>query len=114
MLPTIDIYKVFNLPRSFHIDKKILKNEYFKLNKKYHPDLLKTENGKIKDINSAYKILQDDYLRAKYLFKGPLDNKMSQEFLIEVLDLEERIDESKSQNELREIKDLLDQKIDEC
>lgn len=114
MLPTNDIYKIFSLPRSFFVDKNILKNKYYKLSKKYHPDLLKTDTGKIKEVNSAYKVLQDDYLRAKYLYKDPLDTKMNQEFLIEVLDLEERIDDSNSQDELRKIKDILDQKIDEC
>lgn len=115
MLPSIDIYKIFNLPKSFHIDKNVLKNEYYKLNKKYHPDILKNEDNKIKEINIAYKILQDDYLRAKYLHEKPIEQKMNQDFLVEVLDLEERINDNlDNQKELIKLKDFLHTKIQEC
>lgn len=51
--------------------KEIMQNAYRILVKRYHPDLNTGENRiyaeqKLKDINEAYKILSDDFLREQY------------------------------------------------
>lgn len=51
--------------------KEVMKNAYQVLVKKYHPDLYVGKERiyaeqKIKDINEAYKILSDDFLREQY------------------------------------------------
>ena len=51
--------------------KEVMKNAYQVLVKKYQPDLYKGQDRiyaeqKIKDINEAYKILSDDFLREQY------------------------------------------------
>ena len=51
--------------------KEIIEKAYRVLAKKYHPDLYTDDKQrdaekKIKEINEAYKILSDDFLREQY------------------------------------------------
>ncbi|PVV03757.1 hypothetical protein BB560_001749 [Smittium megazygosporum] len=50
--------------------KKEIKSQFYKLSKKYHPDLSKSSKGDLKakflEISEAYKILSNDSLRAEY------------------------------------------------
>lgn len=98
-------FEFFELAVSFEIDPAVLKKKYLINSKKYHPDYhtdLDTQAyagivQKSAQNNEAYKILNDSDLRMKYILdlKGVLgkegDNSMSQEFLMDMMDINERI-----------------------
>ena len=54
-----------------HASQEIIEKAYKVLVKKYHPDLYKDEEKlfaeqKVRDINEAYKVLSDDFLKSQY------------------------------------------------
>lgn len=60
-----DYYKLLGVaPKA---DEKEMKKAYFKLAKKYHPDVAGEEHAdKFKAISSAYEVLSDEGQRATY------------------------------------------------
>ncbi|ELA41124.1 uncharacterized protein VICG_01823 [Vittaforma corneae ATCC 50505] len=85
-------FDLFNLPRSFCIDKTLLKKNYYSASRKSHPDLCGKNNVSIADshiLNRAYSILNDDFLRAK-LFTVPSES-VDPNFLEKCIELEDRI-----------------------
>ena len=46
--------------------KEVIEKAYKIIAKRNHPDLNKDTDKKIKDINEAYKVLSNDFLRAQY------------------------------------------------
>ena len=61
-------YKILDLETS-HVSIEEIKQAYRQAAKKYHPDLNVGDTlaeEKIKDINEAYKILSDGFLREQY------------------------------------------------
>ncbi|ORD95256.1 HSCB [Hepatospora eriocheir] len=109
-------FSVFKYQPEFKIDKNKLKKDYFKLIKSNHPDNLISYNTiDVSKINDAYKILNDDYLRANYLTKD-LNNKYRNDnrndlFLLECLEIESKINDGVN---LDFIKRYLENKIEEC
>ncbi|ORD95588.1 HSCB [Hepatospora eriocheir] len=109
-------FSVFKYQPVFKIDKYKLKKDYFKLIKSNHPDNPISSNTiDVSKINDAYKILNDDYLRAKYLTKD-VDNKYINDnrndlFLLECLEIESKINDGFN---LDFIKKYLENKIEEC
>lgn len=109
MLSEQSYFDLFSLPKTFFINPDHLKNIYHKLSKLYHPDRTKS-NVEFEKITSAYTTLKDDYSRAKYMYKKPM-NSVSPDFLKEILEYEELI---QTNNDLERIKNQLEIKIDEC
>ncbi|KAI5149480.1 molecular chaperone HscB [Enteropsectra breve] len=105
-------YRVFDLPLKYEIDKNELKDKYYDMIKKSHPDALAARGSGIwnkkeaSTLNNAYAVLSDDFMRAK-LFTTP-SSKIDQQFLGECLDLEDRI------NEGEPIAGYLDERIAAC
>lgn len=63
--PDVDYYSILGLKSN--ASQKEIKENYYKLAKKYHPDINKSvESGKFKDITNAYNILSDSGLKNKY------------------------------------------------
>lgn len=65
--------------------KEVIKKAYQVLVKKYHPDLYAEEERidaekKVKDINEAYKILSDEFLREQYDVELEKEMKYSRNF----------------------------------
>jgi molecular chaperone DnaJ len=60
----LNYYEILSV--DFKIDKKVLKNNYRTLSKKYHPDKNEGDDSQFKLINEAYKILSNDELKSKY------------------------------------------------
>lgn len=106
---TPNYHKIYNLKPVYNIDKQDLKDRYFKLSKKYHPDLVAL---KYKSIVDGYNILKDDYKRAVYMYKGS-NEMLDTQFLSKVLELEEEI-ESCDNKRLNEIEEYVMKCTDEC
>ncbi|VFP77977.1 Fe-S protein assembly co-chaperone HscB [Buchnera aphidicola] len=89
----MNYFNLFKLSQKFNIDKKKLIKNFYKLQKKYHPDMQKkkkmsTENQLLISIkiNQGFNILKNRFTRARYLLKlktkkilSPKDNNYYQE-----------------------------------
>ncbi|KAF2729103.1 Co-chaperone Hsc20 [Polyplosphaeria fusca] len=110
----------------FAIDLSSLKKEFLQLQARAHPDRHPPENKNKAQalsarINEAYKTLQNPLLRAQYLLSlrgidihedetAKVDDA---ELLMEVLEVRERIEEAESEEELVEMKDVNEKRIEE-
>jgi len=105
----MNYFELFDLPMSFEVDKKLLTSKYYALSKKYHPDNFSQGTGAEQDqaqekssaINKAYRALKNKQSRIKYVLvlngvsfeEGK--EQMPQEFLMEMMDINEAIMEYK-------------------
>ena len=97
-------FKFYNLPESFLLDEKALKNTYYKLSREYHPDFHANEpQEKQREIlqlstqnTNAYRTLSDPNLRMQYILKehGILEegkNEIPSDFLMEMMETNEEL-----------------------
>lgn len=112
MLEQINCFQIFNLKPVFDINLRSLKEKYYELSKKHHPDIVKS-NGNFQSITRAYNTLKDDYARAIYMRNKPLQRQPPASFLMDVLELEERVSTGRV-NELMQIKGDMERRINEC
>jgi molecular chaperone HscB len=105
--PNTNNYFIFyGLDEVFDIDKAVLKNCYLDKSKLYHPDYY-GDDAQAQNIavasssfnNIAYKTLINDIRRAQYLVELKLSHgddsiKLPQEFLMDMMELNELIDEA--------------------
>lgn len=98
-------FELYDLPVSFLLDGKTLKRKFYKLSKEFHPDFYTLESeakqAEILELstinNEAYKTLSDFDKRMEYILKekGIFDeegkNKVPQEFLMEMMDINEAL-----------------------
>ncbi|KAK5019854.1 Fe-S protein assembly co-chaperone HscB [Cryomyces antarcticus] len=113
---------------AFSIDLRQLRKEFLQLQAKAHPDR-HPGNAKNKAealsarINEAYKTLQDPLLRAQYLLSlrgvdvaedesAKLGDE-DEDLLMEVLDTRESIEAAESEEELRDLKHVNDQRVEQ-
>lgn len=101
----INYFVFYNLPISFLIDSKQLRQQFLTLSKKYHPDFHTMESdekqAEILELstinNEAYKILNDDEKRMKYVLElknllgKNIKPELPQDFLMEMMDINERV-----------------------
>ncbi len=119
-------FQILDLEQKYDIDLKLLKTQYLSKQALYHPDRAKSESERMKNLNismqlnDAYKILQDDYMRAEYLVKilGQqfddviLRNQVTQDDLEQIMELHEQLDSTDNLNELQQMKtDKLNEKM---
>ena len=125
----MNYFELFEIPISLKVDKSKLAKKYFELQKKYHPDFFtqSDEEGqataleKSSSINKALKMLQNQDETIKYVLelKGLLsaDEKyqLPQDFLMDMMDLNENLsaDSATSINEIEtdlydEVKDIIE------
>ncbi|KAG5859509.1 hypothetical protein KMI_06g10330 [Encephalitozoon hellem] len=109
-------FDIFGLKPSFSLDKHDLKERYFEISKRAHPDkpgqpLL--EGVSIEEINKAYDVLRNDLTRARYL-SNVKKFDVDKQFLMGILDHEEEISSATSDEEIKNIRDDLQKKIDHC
>lgn len=98
-------FELFELPISFYLDEKELRRRFLQKSKKFHPDFYTTDSEEKQQevlefstqINSAYKTLSDFNERMAYVLneKGLLGeegkNDIPQDFLMEVMEIQETI-----------------------
>ena len=126
----MNYFELYNIPMTFKVDAAGLKKQFYANSKKYHPDFFATESdekqAEILELstlnNKAYKVLKNADARMKYILdeKGVYgkegENKLPQEFLMEMMDINEVImdlqfdpDEAKTAQAKAQIKSFEDE-----
>jgi molecular chaperone HscB len=101
----MNYFEYFELPVAFKLDESKLKKSYLQNSRKFHPDFYTLEDedvqaevlAKSSYNNTAYDVLRDTNQRMKYILdlqkvlgeEG--SNKLDQDFLMEVMDINEAI-----------------------
>jgi molecular chaperone HscB len=116
---TVDYFERLELPRSFVVEEKELKQSYRKLMAVLHPDRHMMESAEDQDqvseeasqVTTAYSILQNPHERAVHLLElmgRPLEEAASSEvvgmeFLMVIMELREEISETTEQPEFERL-----------
>ncbi len=101
----MNYFELYELPISFNPDLKFVKQKFYELSKKYHPDFFINETEeKQQEVlelstlnNKAFQILNDPQKRIHYILslKGLLEEgenyKLPQTFLMEMMDVNEAL-----------------------
>ena len=104
----MNYYKLFELAETPVVDKKTLVAKYIDLQKKYHPDFFTTDTEVAQEealefsanINKAYNIFKNDdktieyFLQQKNVIVTDEKYNLPPEFLMEMMELNESIDEN--------------------
>ena len=111
-------FQLLELEQKYDLDPAIVKAQYFSKQAVYHPDKVTNTNlqteylEKSMQLNEAYKILKDDYLRAEYMLKlcgqdlsdKALSAKLTPHELEEIMEMHEELDETDDIVELAAMK----------
>jgi molecular chaperone HscB len=114
----MNYFEFYELPESFSVDEKALKNKFYQLSKKYHPDFYANEGeAKQQEIlelstlnNKAYQVLSNPATRTEYILQlhGLLadgdKHKLAPDFLMEMMEINEALMEIEDENSLNTIK----------
>lgn len=106
-LLTQDYFQLFQLPRSFELDRQALADTYRELQRAVHPDKFAHASDRERrlsvqqaaQINEAYRVLKDPIARARYLLElqghafDDHQTAMDPMFLMEQMELRERLSE---------------------
>ncbi len=101
----MNYFEFYDLPVSFQLDEAALKRTFYANSKRYHPDFFTMENEQrqneileLSTLNTqAYKTLSDFDRRMKYvlelkdIFEEEGKNLLSQDFLMDMMDINEAI-----------------------
>jgi len=110
----IDYFQCMGLGRLLQLDLKELERRFYELSRQFHPDFhygkddteknISLENSAL--LNKAYRVLKDPFTRVEYLIhleeggKSNISGKVPQEFLEEIFELQEALDEFRSGEDL--------------
>jgi len=121
----MDYFEVFGLPRLLGIDTLVLEKTFHNLSRKYHPDYFTTASPSEKTravrmtalLNDAYRTLRNPVRRVEYLLSlygfKPDSSKVPQALLMEVFEINERLEEVKAGSASLEEADSLRAQIKE-
>ncbi|XP_035870634.1 iron-sulfur cluster co-chaperone protein HscB isoform X4 [Phyllostomus discolor] len=116
--PTRDHFSLMDCNRSFRVDTAKLQHRYQQLQRLVHPDFFSQRSQTEKDfsekhstlVNDAYKTLLAPLSRGLYLLKlhgveipEGTDNKMDRQFLMEIMDINEKLAEAQTEAAMKEI-----------
>lgn len=121
----MDYFEFYKLPVSFNPDAQLVKQQFYALSKKYHPDFYINESAEKQEEvlelstlnNKAYQVLSDPQKRLHYILelKGILEEgenySLPQDFLMEMMDVNEALMELQFEPDtvkLEEIKKEID------
>ena len=99
----MNYFQFYKIPVTFKVDKPTLQTKFYALSKKYHPDFytLATDAEQAEALrlstlnNEAYKVLNDFDKRMQYILKEKEilgeegKNEIPQDFLMEMMDINE-------------------------
>ncbi|MVN91608.1 Fe-S protein assembly co-chaperone HscB [Mucilaginibacter aquatilis] len=114
----INFFEFYNIPESFNPDEAAIKNKFYSLSKQYHPDFFANEDeAKQQEIleistlnNKAYNTLSNPAKRLEYILKqhGLVNEgakpQLPADFLMEMMDLNERLMEVDDAEELAKLR----------
>lgn len=119
----MNYFELYELPVSFAVDAALLKRKFYELSKKFHPDFYISESSEEQDRvlelstlnNKAYKVLSDPLKRIEYVLA--LSNllaegekyQLPQQFLMEMMDVNEAIMEQEFEPDAVAIEDIKSQ-----
>lgn len=100
-----DYFAFYGLPVSFNPDAALIKQKFYELSKRYHPDFYINESeekqAEVLELstvnNKAYQVLNDPFKRLHYILelKGVLvegeNYSLPQEFLMDMMDINEAL-----------------------
>ncbi|XP_053525910.1 iron-sulfur cluster co-chaperone protein HscB isoform X2 [Artibeus jamaicensis] len=116
--PTRDHFSLMDCNRSFRVDTAKLQRRYQQLQRLIHPDFFSQRSQTEKDfsekhstlVNDAYKTLLAPLSRGLYLLKlhgveipEGTDYEMDRQFLMEIMDINEKLAEAQSEAAMKEI-----------
>jgi molecular chaperone HscB len=117
-----DHFTQLGLPKRFDLDPAELEARYRELSRKLHPDrFAKAEPGErmlsvmaSRALNDAYRLLKNPVKRAEYLLslsgtQISENDKVGQEFLMEILELRETLAEAKASGDAARVAAMGDQ-----
>ena len=101
----MNYFELYDIPVGFDIDKVLLRSKFLELSKRYHPDhhTLSDEDQQLEMLdrsshnNKAFQTLSHEMSRIRHVLdiKGVIkdenDEKMSPDFLMEMMDLNEML-----------------------
>ncbi|MDT3401856.1 Fe-S protein assembly co-chaperone HscB [Mucilaginibacter terrae] len=114
----INYFEFYDIPESFNLDEAALKKKFYALSKQYHPDFYAGEDeAKQQEIleistinNKAYQTLSNPAKRLEYILKQHdlvsegAKPQLPSDFLMEMMDLNERLMEADDAEKLAEIR----------
>lgn len=103
--PVVNYFEFYGLPVSFQLDEQELKRKYYSLSRDFHPDFHTLADAgqqasaleKSTLNNQAFKTLSDFESRLKYILdhfgklKSEGENQVPQDFLLEMMDINESL-----------------------
>ena len=116
----MNYFELFEIPPQFEVDTKKLKPKFLELSRKFHPDFHTNEDEaglqRVMEISSAvnkgWQLFQDPMATLQYVLEmtGSIseqeNTKLSGDFLMEMMELNEQITDSE-QNQLLDIKEKI-------
>lgn len=113
----INFFEFYGIPESFHPDVAVLKKKFYELSKRYHPDFYATDTDeKQQEIlelstinNKAWQTLSDPARRLEYILRqhellvDGAKPALPGDFLMEMMDINERLMEIEDADQLAEI-----------
>ncbi len=115
-----NFFEIFSLPQKFSINLDELEKKYLEFQNQFHPDKSGFNDiSKSIEINEAYKVLADDFLRACYILelkgidilKNEKASNVDHKTLEQVLELQEKISEISNKNEIKGLEEKLNSEI---
>jgi molecular chaperone HscB len=122
--PATDYFTVFDLPRKLHIDLAQLERSFYRLSRKYHPDVYATKSAAEQQwsldqtslLNDAYRTLKNPITRTEYLLRlegvvleagksedgKPKDSRVPPDMLEEVFELNMQLEEMRMNRKMGE------------
>ena len=116
-LSMFNFFEFYGIPESFHPDVEALKKQFYKLSKEYHPDFYANESDeKQQEIlelstinNKAWQTLSDPAKRLEYILRqhnllvDGAKPQLPSDFLMEMMDINERLMEVDGADQLAAI-----------
>ena len=110
----MNYFELYNLPVSFFPNQQQLKQKFYELSRKFHPDFYTQENEfeqsealeTSSQVNKAYKVFRnkDDtikyVLQLKRLLEEEEKSQLPPDFLMEMMDLNEQLADAKMEEDI--------------
>ena len=116
----MNYFELYEIPVSLQPDKQLVKQKFYELSRKYHPDFFTTASDdeqaevleRSSEVNRAFKVLQNTDATIKYVLqqKGLLEEEekyqLPNDFLMEVLELNEQLMDAKMEEDATQLANL--------